>query len=55
MMRSRTAHPDLYRRYLHLMLDGLRAEPGASSQLPVPALTSDQTHAVMGPASSQDR
>ena len=49
MMRSRTAHPDLYRRYLHLMLDGLRVEPGAASPLPVPALTSDETHAVMGP------
>lgn len=49
MMRSRDAHPDLYRRYLHLMIDGLRAEPGTPSPLPVPALTSDQTHAVMGP------
>lgn len=49
MMRSRAAHPDLYRRYLHLMLDGLRAQPGAASSLPVRALTSDETHAVMGP------
>jgi AcrR family transcriptional regulator len=49
MTRSRDAHPDLYRRYLHLMLDGLRAEPGPPTPLPVAALTSDQTHAVMGP------
>jgi len=51
MSRSRTAHPDLYRRYLQLMLDGLRAGPGAPTPLPVPPLTSDQTHAVMGPTS----
>lgn len=49
MMRSRAAHPDLYRRYLQLILDGLRAEPGVASPLPVPALTSDETHALMGP------
>ncbi len=49
MARSRNAHPDLYRRYLHLLLDGLRAEPGQPTPLPVAALTSDQTHAVMGP------
>jgi AcrR family transcriptional regulator len=47
MARSRQAHPDLYRRYLYLMLDGLRAEPGNPTPLPVAALTSDQTHAVM--------
>jgi AcrR family transcriptional regulator len=51
MARSRDAHPGLYRRYLHLMLDGLRSE--SSSPLPVPPLTSDQTHAVMGPATSK--
>ena len=50
MTRSRHAHPDLYRRYLYLMLDGLRAEPGNPTPLPVAALTSDQTHAVMAPS-----
>jgi AcrR family transcriptional regulator len=50
MTRSRDVHPDLYRRYLRLQLDGLRAEPGPPTPLPVAALTSDQTHAVMGPA-----
>ena len=49
MARSRTAHPDLYRRYLQLVLDGLRAAPGPPTPLPVPPLTSDQTHAVMRP------
>lgn len=52
MTRSRDAHPDLYRRYLHLMLDGLRAVPGNPTPLPVTALTSDQTHAVMGPTTT---
>jgi AcrR family transcriptional regulator len=52
MARSRHAQPDLYRRYLHLMLDGLRAVPGKPTPLPVVALTSDQTHAVMGPTRS---
>ena len=45
--RSREVSPDLYRRYLHLMLDGIRARSGGS-ELPVPALTVDQTHAAMG-------
>jgi AcrR family transcriptional regulator len=54
MTRSRDAHPELYRRYLYLMLDGLRAEPGNPTPLPVAALTSDQTHAVMGPSNAKD-
>ena len=53
MTRSRHAHPDLYRRYLYLMLDGLRAEPGNPTPLPVAALTSDQTHAVMAPTTTR--
>jgi AcrR family transcriptional regulator len=44
---SRDTHPDLYRRYLQLALDSLRA--GAATPLPVPALTTEQTHSVMGP------
>ena len=52
MTRSRHAHPELYRRYLYLMLDGLRAEPGHPTPLPVAALTSDQTHAVMAPTTT---
>jgi hypothetical protein len=53
MTRSRASRPDLYRRYLQLMLDGLRAQPGPPTPLPVPALTSDQTHAVMEPTGSR--
>lgn len=53
MTRSRHSHPNLYRRYLYLMLDGLRAEPGKPTPLPVAALTSDQTHAVMGPINAK--
>lgn len=53
MTRSRDAHPDLYRRYLHLALDGLRAQPGHPTPLPVAALTSDQTHAVMAPTATR--
>ena len=34
------------------MLDGLRAEPGNPTPLPVAALTSDQTHAVMAPTTT---
>jgi AcrR family transcriptional regulator len=52
MGRSRDSHPDLYRRYLYLMLDGLRAERGNPTPLPVAALTSDQTHAVMAPTTT---
>ena len=52
MNRTRDAtHPDLYRRYLQLALDSLRAEPVTTSPLLVPALTTEQTHAVMGPTS----
>ena len=45
--RSRDVSPDLYRRYLQLMLNSLRARPD-QLELPVPALTVDQTHAAMG-------
>ena len=35
---DRTGVPGLWRRYLRLLLDGLRAEPGATSPLPEPEL-----------------
>jgi len=31
---DKTGHPDLWRRYLHLLLDGLRAQPGATEPMP---------------------
>ena len=45
--RSREVSPELYRRYLHLMLDSIRAHPD-QLDLPVSALTVEQTHAAMG-------
>jgi AcrR family transcriptional regulator len=45
MDRARDVEPDLWRRYLGLMLDGLR--PQAATPLPVDALTIEQLDAVM--------
>ena len=53
--RTRDAVPDLYRRYLQIAFDGLRAHPTEPSQLPIPALTTEQTHAVMGPTDATGR
>ncbi|MFJ3804706.1 TetR/AcrR family transcriptional regulator [Streptomyces sp. NPDC090088] len=47
MDRSLELSPDLYRRYLAMILDGARARPDLAADLPVSALTVDQTHAVM--------
>lgn len=44
MDKTRQAYPDLYLRYLDLLLDGLRAERPSPADLSVPALTVDQTH-----------
>lgn len=38
---------DLYRRYLWITLDGLRASAGVNSPLPTPALTTLETHALL--------
>lgn len=38
----------LYRRYLWIALDGLRADV-RTSKLPIPALTTAQTHALLQP------
>jgi AcrR family transcriptional regulator len=45
MDRSREVEPDLWRRYLSLILDGMR--PQAATPLPVGGLTADQLDAVM--------
>jgi AcrR family transcriptional regulator len=45
MDRTRDVEPDLWRRYLGMILDGLR--PAAATPLPVPALAPDQLAAVM--------
>src|SRR5215211_3291121 len=39
---GRDVQPDLYRRYLAVVLDGLRPEPGAADPLPVEALDFDR-------------
>jgi AcrR family transcriptional regulator len=38
---------ELYRRYLWIALDGLRARPEGLSKLPVEALTTEATHALL--------
>jgi AcrR family transcriptional regulator len=45
MDRSRDVEPELWRRYLQLVLDGLR--PCAASPLPIEALSPEQLDAVM--------
>ncbi|RZL84692.1 MAG: TetR/AcrR family transcriptional regulator [Rhodococcus sp. (in: high G+C Gram-positive bacteria)] len=43
---------ELYRRYLWIFLDGLSPHRDRTSPLPVPPLTTDETHALLG--SSED-
>src|SRR5450631_279616 len=44
---ARNARPQVWRRYLALLLDGLRPERAAPSTLPEPALTPDEFEAAM--------
>ncbi|MCW3038673.1 MAG: transcriptional regulator, TetR family [Solirubrobacterales bacterium] len=44
---ARETNPELWRRYLALVLDGLRAERPQPSALPVPPLGADDTDRVM--------
>lgn len=44
---TRSIAPDLYRRYLAIFLDGIRADRTTLRPLPVPALSSHQTHTAM--------
>ena len=46
MDMTRAVAPDLYRRTLGVFLDGLRPDRHGLTELPVPPLTVDQTHAV---------
>jgi AcrR family transcriptional regulator len=39
----------LYRRYLRIVLDGLRLSASGPSELPVPALSTDETHTLLQP------
>lgn len=47
-LEEREDAEQLYRRYLWIALDGLRAD-GPTSQLPIPALTTTQTHTLLQP------
>ena len=47
-LEGREGAEQLYRRYLRIALDGLRAD-GPTSQLPIPALTTAQTHTLLQP------
>jgi AcrR family transcriptional regulator len=41
--RTRATQPQLYRRYLAMFLDGMRADRGPISELPVGAINNEQT------------
>ena len=47
MDSTRELAPQLYRRYLTMLLDGLRADERPLTPLPADALTANQTHAAM--------
>jgi AcrR family transcriptional regulator len=51
MDSTRNVEPTLYRRYLTIFLDGMRADRGPLTVLPVAALNTEQTHAIMTPGS----
>jgi AcrR family transcriptional regulator len=44
---ARDIEPELWRRYLELFLQGIRADPGPPPPLPLPSLTPDQVADVM--------
>ena len=47
MDSTRKLAPALYKRYLGMILDGMRADRGELTPLPVPALSANKTHKVM--------
>jgi AcrR family transcriptional regulator len=53
MDTSRGVAPQLYRRYLAIFLDGLRADRGPLTPLPVGALSVDETQRIMTEKSRQ--
>ena len=44
---TRDVDPQVWQRYLTVLLDGMRAAPGATSPLPVPALSHEQTERAL--------
>jgi AcrR family transcriptional regulator len=47
MESSRSIEPELYRRYLAIFLDGIRADRSVLTTLPVRALSAHDTHSAM--------
>ncbi|WP_310963379.1 TetR/AcrR family transcriptional regulator [Nocardioides terrisoli] len=47
MESSRSIEPELYRRYLAIFLDGIRADRSVLTRLPVDALSAHDTHSAM--------
>jgi AcrR family transcriptional regulator len=50
MDATRSVTPELYRRYLAIFLDGIRARPGDPGPLPLPAPTAEQTQQILSPS-----
>jgi AcrR family transcriptional regulator len=50
MDATRGVTPGLYRRYLAIFLDGIRAETTGSAPLPVPAPNAEQTQQILSPS-----
>jgi AcrR family transcriptional regulator len=55
MNATRDVAPELYRRYLAIFLDGIRAEAAGPDPLPLPAPTEEQTQQVLSPSRSRPR
>jgi hypothetical protein len=49
-----TGRPDLWRRYLRLLLDGMRAQAGARTELPVLQFGDDELRELFDQRSPQD-
>ena len=54
MDRTREVEPNLYRRYLTMFLDGIRADRKTLTDLPVGPLKVDATQAVMRPSGANE-
>src|SRR5699024_6170926 len=54
-MVGRDDLPELYRRYLWIFLDGIRPERGGTATLPVPSLTTQETHLLLGAPPSEEQ
>lgn len=55
MNATREVNPELYRRYLAIFLDGIRAEAAGPGPLPVPAPTAEHTQQILSPSRPHPR